>query len=283
MRNLLLIFALLASPVYGQTTSADKGSSGRSFGSGSKPTPHIHPPAPHFGSGSKPHATDKTFGSGKQHTEPSKPNIGSKPHTDFDHHAGQSQHKLESKKNFEKGKTPASTYTDSKGKIHDIDPRDRRIHTLREQLTEEKLRNRNLRERQFYNNYYSRPIVVYHDPYSSLFWYWLLDRTIEQQALWAYHHRLDMDAARYNDLLSKNAELAGRIRALESQNTPRNSTYTPPGMADHDLMYTDEYVSAAYNPQHIEEDSNVLMILLYVFLILAIVALLIWLIFVKKW
>ena len=42
-------------------------------------------------------------------------------------------------------------------------------------------------------------MVVYHDPYNSWFWWWLLDQSLETRALWAYNHRLDMDQARYHD------------------------------------------------------------------------------------
>jgi len=30
-----------------------------------------------------------------------------------------------------------------------------------------------------------RPVVVYHDPYSRFFWWWLLDRSLDDQAWWA--------------------------------------------------------------------------------------------------
>lgn len=265
----------------------------KSFGSGSKPVdvPHSTPPKTgppkSFGSGSNPKTPVKSFGSGSN-PDSSKPkaDVGSKPKGNFDHKAAIDQRKVESKAAFKKGSEPAPHYTDPKGRVVQIDPRDAKIAHLRNQLNEEKWHNRDLRERNFYATYYSRPVVVYHDPYNSFFWYWLLDRSIEQQALWAYHHRHSMDSARYNDLLNRNAELAARVRVLEGSGVARNPAYEPAGIADADLMYQKDYVQAAYNPQTHHETvdaSGVLVVLLYIFLGLGIVALVVWLVFVKKW
>lgn len=96
-----------------------------------------------------------------------------------------------------------------------------------------------------FSPYSYRPWVTYSDPYSSLFWWWLLDRSIEDQAWWAYHHRYDMDPARYQALLNSNQQLEGRVAQLEAQQTPRDATYTPTGL-DRDLMYSDQYVNRTY-------------------------------------
>jgi hypothetical protein len=97
-----------------------------------------------------------------------------------------------------------------------------------------------------YSPYSYRPWVVYNDPYSSLFWWWLLDRSIDDQAWWAYHHRYDMDPARYQALLNSNQQLEARVAQLEGQQTPRDPTYTPTGLDGRDLMYSDQYVNRAY-------------------------------------
>ena len=55
------------------------------------------------------------------------------------------------------------------------------------------------------------------DPYSSLFWWWLLDRSIDEQAYWAYHHRYDMDSGRYDALMASNQQLQNRVTQLEAQ------------------------------------------------------------------
>lgn len=97
-----------------------------------------------------------------------------------------------------------------------------------------------------YQPYWYRPVVVYHDPYSSFFWWWLLDQSIENQAWWAYHHRYDMDSARYQALLANNQQLEARVAQLETQNVQRDPNYAPTNL-DRDLMYTDQYVNQSYS------------------------------------
>jgi hypothetical protein len=97
-----------------------------------------------------------------------------------------------------------------------------------------------------FNPYWSRPVVIYHDSYSSYFWWWLLDRSLDDRAWWAYHHRYDMDPARYDALVANDQQLQTRVEALEAQQAPRDPTYTPAGL-DRDLMYSDQYVNRAYS------------------------------------
>ena len=94
-----------------------------------------------------------------------------------------------------------------------------------------------------FNPYSSRPVVIYRDPYNSLFWWWLLDRSLDDRAWWAYHHRYDMDPARYQALVASDQQLETRVEQLEAQQAPRDPNYTPPGV-DRDLMYSDHYVAA---------------------------------------
>ena len=114
--------------------------------------------------------------------------------------------------------------------------------------------------------YVSRPTVLYRDSYNSLFWWWLLDRSLDDRAYWAYHHRYDMDPARY--------------RAL-AQRVPRDPAYVPPNL-DRDLMYSDRHVTQAYANRPTNAGS-------IAFWVLAIPAALggacffIWLIFFKRW
>lgn len=129
-----------------------------------------------------------------------------------------------------------------------IDPGDRQVEDLRRQLDHERWVNREQRQRVFYGPYYARPPVFYNDPYNSFFWWWLLDQRLEHQAMWAYHYRSRMDPARYNDLLARNADLAARVRQLESANLPPDPAYVPPGV-ERDLLYADDYVDAVYNPE----------------------------------
>jgi hypothetical protein len=109
------------------------------------------------------------------------------------------------------------------------------------------IRSRPSRINVYFGPYAYRPWVYYHDPYSSLFWWWLLDRSIDEQAYWAYHHRYDMDPARYDALMASNQQLQTRVSQLEAQQVARDPSYTPPSLStNQDLMYSDQYVNQAY-------------------------------------
>ena len=132
-----------------------------------------------------------------------------------------------------------------------------------------------------FNPYWSRPVIVYHDSYSSLFWWWLLDRSIEDRAWWAYHHRYNMDPARYQTLLATDQQLEGRVAQLEAQQAARDPGYTPSGL-DRDLMYSDQYVQHAYS----NRPSTLGVIAFWGLGIptaLAVSAFFIWLIWFKRW
>ncbi|HVM49287.1 MAG TPA: hypothetical protein VMU04_14750 [Candidatus Acidoferrum sp.] len=107
------------------------------------------------------------------------------------------------------------------------------------------IRTRPVRYYNVFNPYSSRGWVTYNDPYGSLFWWWLLDRSLDDRAWWAYHHRYDMDPARYQALLAADQNLEARVEQLEAQPTPRDPNYVPTGL-DRDLMYSDDYVARAY-------------------------------------
>src|SRR5205807_5451201 len=133
-----------------------------------------------------------------------------------------------------------------------------------------------------YNSYYSRPYVVYHDPYNSFFWWWLLDRSLDDRAYWAYHHRYDMDPARYQALVANDQQLESRVQQLESQQVSRDPNYVPPEMAkeDRDLMYTDKHVSHAYSNRPTRSGS-IAFWMLAVPTALAVTAFFVWLIWFK--
>jgi len=143
------------------------------------------------------------------------------------------------------------------------------------------LATRPVRVRTFFSPYVARPVVVYRDPYNSFFWWWLLDRSLDDRAYWAYHHRYDMDPARYQALVADNRELETRIEQLENQQVPRNPNYAPPNL-DRDLMYSDQSVTRAYSNRPTRSGA-------VAFWALAIPAALgagffiIWLVFFKRW
>lgn len=206
--------------------------------------------------------------------------------TNFDSLGTKEQMKVESRNLYNQGTTSRTSYKTSSGKTATIDPKDAKINQLRSQLTHERWVNREYRQQQFYGSYYTRPVVIYNDPYPSFFWWWLLDRSLEERALWAYHHRQQMDAARYNALLAKDAQLEARIRQLEAQGVARDPKYTPAGM-DTDLMYSNEYVDAVYNPAPTVHDGDstgfwvFLQVLFWIFLI-CLVVFMVWFVFFNR-
>ncbi len=124
-------------------------------------------------------------------------------------------------------------------------------------------------------------MVYYHDPYHSFFWWWLLDRSLEERSLWAYHHRYDMDTARYQALVDSDAALRERVRQLELQQTAVNPNYVPSGI-DTDLMYNDQYVHRAYS-SHRTAGGRFFFWLVMIPTMMGMIWLLVWLIFIKRW
>jgi len=120
----------------------------------------------------------------------------------------------------------------------------RRSHYVPDVVT---ISTRPVRIYNVFNSYSSRPWITYHDPYNSLFWWWLLDRSLDDRAWWAYHHRYDMDPARYDALVANDAQLQSRVAQLEAQQVARDPAYVPPGLEGRDLMYSDQYVKRAYS------------------------------------
>jgi hypothetical protein len=132
-----------------------------------------------------------------------------------------------------------------------------------------------------FNPYYSRPVVIYQDSYNSLFWWWLLDRSIDDRAWWAYHHRYDMDPARYQALVATDQQLETRVEQLEAQQAPRDPNYVPPGV-DRDLMYSDHYVAQSYSNRPTAAGVFAFWVLA-VPTALGVTGFFIWLIWFKRW
>ncbi len=140
---------------------------------------------------------------------------------------------------------------------------------------------RSVRIRNYYSPYWSRPVVVYNDNYNSFFWWWLLDQSIDSQALWVYNHRADIDDARYRALVYQNLELENRVVQLQQQQTPVDPNYVPAGM-DRDLMYTDNYVNQAYATRP-TTGGRIGFFVLAVPVVLATGCFLVWFVFFKRW
>jgi hypothetical protein len=91
---------------------------------------------------------------------------------------------------------------------------------------------------------YSAPPVVhtYNDGFNPWFWMWLMQSNNQRERdQWVYHHREQMDPARYEELKRHDAELEKRLAALEGSGTKKDPTYVPKSFEkDADLMYKDE-------------------------------------------
>src|SRR5579884_260441 len=165
----------------GTSRPAPPAPSGRTYSSG-----QTSPAQPSTGGKTSP--TAPTGPSGRSYTSggssATKPNVAvSRPPVQhFDSLAADAQKKQESRAQYVRGQAPATEHRDPKGEVRRVDPKDQRIQVLRDQLDHERWVNRVQREQVFYHDYWSRPIVVYHDPYNSYFWWWLLDQNARTRA-----------------------------------------------------------------------------------------------------
>ena len=242
----------------GGHSSGGRGAGGKSYSGGSSNKSS----GKSYSGGSSSKSTGKSYSGGSSSKSTGKSYSGStgtttKSKSTYDSAAVRDHKTVESrtayKSSFQKGTEPKADYKDSKGNSVKIDPKDKKIEGLRNKLDHQKWVNRELREQNFYSAYAARPVTLfpmgyyYHDPYNTLFFLWLWDRSIEDRAMWMYCHRDSMDSTRYRDLVAKDAQLEARIKQLEAQKTARDPNYTPKGI-DTDLMYTDSYVDSVYNP-----------------------------------
>jgi hypothetical protein len=140
---------------------------------------------------------------------------------------------------------------------------------------------RTVRLRNYYAPYWNRPVVVYHDNYGSYFWWWLLDQSFDDRALWIYHHRYDMDEARYRELVYQDLSLESRVVELEQRQLPRDPNYVPRGM-DRDLMYSDQYVDRTYHARP-TSGGRIAFWILMVPVVAGASGFFIWLVFFKRW
>jgi hypothetical protein len=141
--------------------------------------------------------------------------------------------------------------------------------------------SRPLRIDHYFNPYSTRPVVIYRDPYSSLFWWWLLDRSLDDRSQWVYHHRYDMDPARYQTLVTTDPQLEARVQQLEAQQTARDPAYVPAGL-DRDLMYSDRSLAHAYSNRP-TLSGRVAFWVVCVPMALGVSGFFIWLIWFKRW
>jgi hypothetical protein len=199
---------------------------------------------------------------------------------------------VDSAPTYDVGAKPRSTYNDSKGQSRPLDPGDARVDNLRRTTTWDNWSTRSARSGNVFVNVgppFGYSNVYYSDPYSNIFWWWLLSQSLDTRAYWAYNHYGMMDSLRYRDMLDRDKALEARIRQLEAEKVKRDPTYTPSGV-DNDLMYNDGYVEAAVNPTVVVPEHapgspshHSGISCLHFVLVAGIVVFLIWFIFFKRW
>jgi hypothetical protein len=279
----IVMVLLLASNVDAAKTGG--GGGGRSFSGGSS-RPSASPSRSYSGGRNTSYSanpsrsysggnTNKTSSTKTTPTStPSGKNVSIKPTTNtFDTIGTKEQMKAESRRSYDRGAAPKTEYKAPNGKTEKIDTS--KVEKIRN-MDESKWVNRQERL-QVFNVYHNYPTVVYSDPYPSYFWWWMLDRSLEERAMWAYCHRADMDKERYRAMLAKDAALESRIKQLERQQVKQDPTYTPKGI-DTDLMYSNEYVDAVYNPQM---HSSFVTVMLWIFG-LTLAGVIIWAVFFRE-
>jgi hypothetical protein len=82
--------------------------------------------------------------------------------------------------------------------------------------------------------------------------YMLLSSSLQNEARFHHNHWDSYSAQRQQQLLAENAALKVELTSL--QGTPRDPNYAPAG-TDPDLIYSEEFVNAAYNPAPVKKDS----------------------------
>jgi hypothetical protein len=161
--------------------------------------------------------------------------------------------KEQSRIKYEASKKPAESYTDRSGREVKIKPDDPGVKKVREVITVERYESRPIIIKQYYgpryDYYYSQPYIHVGGGFSHIFWYSMLEWDLNRRACWLYHHQYDIDQQLYNQQL-QNAALRLEIERLRLQGVRPDPTYVDPKMrGNEDLMYSDEFVKAAYNPQ----------------------------------
>lgn len=159
------------------STPSVPGSSGKSYtsGSSSKPsTPQVSPPVkPSVSEAPKVAGSNgKSYTSGNKQYTPvsSSPSGSSKPKGgNFDGNAAEAKKREESKANYIKGAEAKSSYTTPTGKSVNIDNSSKSVTSIRT-MSHTTYVTRETRIVSTFGGYYGRPLVIYNDPFPSVFW-----------------------------------------------------------------------------------------------------------------
>ena len=126
-----------------------------------------------------------------------------------------------------------------------------------------------------YSWYYNQPHYYVGGGYSSAFWWIMMTEwSAERRAMWLYHNQTSIERDAYERGM-KDAAVAAELAKLKAQNVAVNPDYVDKDFTDNpDLMYSQEYVEAAYNPTVVppaEVNLTVLWVILGVIVVGAVV------------
>jgi len=287
----------------GSSAGSGSRSSGRTYSSGSRATPSapkssFFSPKPSIPKSipsvpSTPKSSGRTYSSNSNsnstNSSASKPFAPSFPKgksSGFNDDLSQSAKREESRIRYQAANTPKSTYTPPgpSSKPVAINSDSPQVQNVRRHVTYEKYTTYDNRASTFYRG--GQPIY-YNDSFSPFLWGWIMSDAInsQQRALWMYHHQNDMDQARYQAMIAKDARLQAEIETLKAQNLARDPSYVPTQMQENpDLMYNKEFVEASYNPVLVEDEgSGVIAFMFWTIVILSIGGIFLYFMFVKEY
>ena len=125
---------------------------------------------------------------------------------------------------------------------------------VREQRTVEHIRHYHYSQPSSW--YYSQPSVYVGGGYSSAFWWMMSEWSAERRAQWFYHNQNVIERDAYERGLRDSA-VAARVAELQRQNLHPNPDYVDPEFSnDPSMMYTQDHIEAAYNPEVVASSND---------------------------
>jgi hypothetical protein len=124
------------------------------------------------------------------------------------------------------------------------------VGKVRQKVDYEKYKQYDVRNQQTFEKYSGRPnSTTYNDAINIWFWFWLLDQSIDTQAEWVYHHKNEIDEARYKEIIKKTPGIDVKLDAMEKANKEKDPGFVPSAMEnDADLQYNKDYVEKVIRP-----------------------------------
>lgn len=223
----------------------------------STPSSRPKPPTP----SSRPSTSNNSFFESKKSKPSSRPTTKvdepNKPKNNFDSVAAQAKKREESRKVYTKSNESRNTYKTPSGTTVNVDKSAKQTKVVRDSLDQNEFNNRKQRVEHHYHRHYgsrydsyrNRPYIDVGGGYSTLFWWSMLDWQLDRQAMWLYHHQNTVNQQLYAETLAQNANLKAEVDKLKANNVAVDPNYVDNEYKDNpDLMYSDEYVEAVYNP-----------------------------------